>query len=84
MDESVPARDGHQKILFIENEMRAVERGAALDLDCPYCKSRITPADPICCLTFGKAVRAILHRSHPSGNRGSGRAHSRGHGELKR
>ena len=62
MDESAPARDGHQKILFIENEMRAVERGAALDLDCPYCKSRITPADPICCLTFGKAVRAILHR----------------------
>ena len=62
MVERAPAQNGHQKILFIENEMRAVERGAAPHLDCPYCKSTITPADPVCSLTFAKAVRAILHR----------------------
>jgi len=64
------------KIDFIEKQIANCEAGKSDVIICPYCGGRnyrpashvvsidglIEKPEPLCCLTFGKAVRAILQR----------------------
>lgn len=51
-----------QKIALIEKDIAACEKGEQDHIDCPYCGQRTMKGDTLCCMTIGKAVRAILQR----------------------
>lgn len=51
-----------QKIPYIERQITSIELGVAASLKCPYCKATTAKGETLCCMTMGKAVRAILQR----------------------
>jgi len=51
-----------QKIEAVQREIQLCEEGKQDYIDCPYCGQRTMKGDTLCCLTIGKAVRAILQR----------------------
>jgi len=53
---------GEEKILSVEQQIRACEAGAASAILCPYCHAINTEATALCCHLLGAAVLAIFER----------------------
>lgn len=51
-----------EKIENIEKQLGAIEDGRTNVLNCPYCGVQTKQGEVLCCMTMGKAVRAILQR----------------------
>jgi len=51
-----------QRIAYVEKQIAAVDQGRQNTLNCPYCDAQNLPGDPFCCLTFGRAIAAIMIR----------------------
>jgi hypothetical protein len=51
-----------EKIEYIAKQIAAIERQATNTLNCPYCGEQTVFGALLCCMTMGKAVRAILQR----------------------